>query len=102
MASASLTSVRTAADRVAAVSWGGRRRARGERRLVLEAHGPRWRQRPVDDVAADVAVGAGARVEQDGVPVAVHGEQARTGQLMGHGDGALVRGGRVVDVPDDQ
>jgi hypothetical protein len=50
---------------------------RRERLLILWAHGPwRW-QRPVDDVAAHVVIGAGARVEEGGVPVAVHREQAR-------------------------
>jgi hypothetical protein len=52
---------------------------RSERLLVLLAHGPRWRQRPVDKVAAFVGPGARARVEENGVPVAVHGEQSSAG-----------------------
>src|ERR687883_69034 len=41
----------------------------GERPTVLLARGPGRGQRPVDEVAALVGVGAAARVEQDGVSV---------------------------------
>src|SRR2546423_3613564 len=74
----------------------------GERPTVLLAHGPGRGQRPVDEVAALVVVGAAARVEQGGVSVPLHSEQARTGQVAGHGHGALVRGRRVVDIAYDQ
>jgi hypothetical protein len=74
MATASLTSVRNEADRVGAVSSGGRRRARGERRLVLWAHGPFRRQRAVDEVVAHVLGSAVARVQEGAVAIAVHGE----------------------------
>ena len=76
--------------------------ARCERLLILWAHGPWRRQGPVDDVAAHVVIGAGARVEEGGVSVAVHREQARVSELMGHSDRALVRRFRVEEVPDHQ
>jgi hypothetical protein len=45
-----------------------------ERLLVLSAYRRLGRQRPVDEVVAHVVVGAGAGVEQRGVPVAVDGK----------------------------
>src|SRR5919108_2439124 len=102
MAAASLTLVRVAADRVAAASSGGRQQARGERWLVRWAHGPLRRQRPVDDVAADVVARARAGVEEHRMPIALYGEQVRVSEFADHGLRSLIGSAGVVGVVDHQ
>jgi hypothetical protein len=61
-----------------------------------------WREGSAQQVTDAEGLGAAARIALLGVPVAVHGQQSRSGQLVGKGDRGLVGGIGVTGVAEEQ